>query len=442
MNSIIYLVELGLFIYISIILLSNKDKQTKFLWMFAGYAFLHPFFKMPILPIAPMWFPICVTYKAWRDKELKSLWKNYPLRWITLAFFIYHVIHPLFYYWQGFGISFYREIQEFIWTYYLLFVGFILCPSNWNWDKAIVNIERIALVLISISFLVQIVHANFISLAFSSTGETMYEFDTDSTRGFRDTGTQFSPNIFGIINVVVFLLIFYFEKNVVRRWIYLSFLFLVIVFTATRAPLVMLIMSFMTYYALKSKTKLLSILLLFLPLVFIAGNIIPQTNIVGQYLSGVLDIFATGGQNTDGSSMELRENQWETALFISADAPFMGHGAGYTNNLINENGIFSNIYKGGLAGAEGYQYYLVIDYGIIYFFMFIIFFASLFFFFFKGYRRNKELSIFGFMFTIFELAFLLSSRPQNSWQMILPFVGLFMKMLYDYNAKASTYKMD
>ena len=50
MGSLIFILEACLHIYISVILLSNKDKQTKFLWMFAGFAFLHPFFHIKIVP--------------------------------------------------------------------------------------------------------------------------------------------------------------------------------------------------------------------------------------------------------------------------------------------------------------------------------------------------------------------------------------------------------
>ena len=395
MGSLIFILEACLHIYISVILLSNKDKQTKFLWMFAGFAFLHPFFHIKIVPNHSFFYCFLVLFDAWRKKSLKQIWSSYPLKVITFCIILFHLIHPIFYTWQGFGQSLYAEFMEFLRTYAIIFVGFALCPENWNWEK--------------------------------------FGFDPDAERTFRNTGTHYSPNIFGILNVVLFLLINHFEKRSLVKRILLPLLLLVIIFTATRTPFVILIISLAVYYALFSKTKMMKILLYGIPIFFIVMNNLPETSMIGKAVNSVIDVFLTGGQNTSGSSVELRESQWEVAVAIGSTAPLFGHGVGFTENLINETGVIKMAYRGGLFGAEGYQFFLAIDYGLIYSLMVVFFFLSMLFFFIKGYffKNRSEYAILGFVLTVFEIFFLFSSRPQGSWHITMLFAGLFMKMLCD-----------
>ena len=90
MGSLIFILEACLHIYISVILLSNKDKQTKFLWMFAGFAFLHPFFHIKIVPNHSFFYCFLVLFDAWRKKSLKHIWSSYPLKVITFCIILFH----------------------------------------------------------------------------------------------------------------------------------------------------------------------------------------------------------------------------------------------------------------------------------------------------------------------------------------------------------------
>ena len=169
-------------------------------------------------------------------------------------------------------------------------------------------------------------------------------------------------------------------------------------------------------------------------------NNLPETSMIGKAVNSVIDVFLTGGQNTSGSSVELRESQWEVAVAIGSTAPLFGHGVGFTDNLIAENGVINMAYRGGLFGAEGYQFFLAIDYGLIYSLMSVFFFLSMLFFFIKGYfvQNRSEYAVLGFVLTVFELFFLFSSRPQGSWQVTMLFAGLFMKMLCDARRNANS----
>jgi hypothetical protein len=324
--------------------------------MFAGFAFLHPFFHIKIVPNHSFFYCFLVLFDAWRKKSLKQIWSSYPLKVITFCIILFHLIHPIFYTWQGFGQSLYAEFMEFLRTYAIIFVGFALCPENWNWEKAIHFLERMAVILILIAFSIQILHDNYISTSFVE-GDLMFGFDPDAERTFRNTGTHYSPNIFGILNVVLFLLINHFEKRSLVKRILLPLLLLVIIFTATRTPFVILIISLAVYYALFSKTKMMKILLYGIPIFFIVMNNLPETSMIGKAVNSVIDVFLTGGQNTSGSSVELRESQWEVAVAIGSTAPLFGHGVGFTENLINETGVIKMAYRGGLFGAEGYQFF-------------------------------------------------------------------------------------
>lgn len=198
---------------------------------------------------------------------------------------------------------------------------------------------------------------NFVTLAHSSSGEILWSSDRAlSERGFRSTGTQFSPNIFGLINVTLILLLFHFEKNNYVKLIGAGLLLMNIFFCGTRAPFVVLLLSLIVYGFLINKKQMLKSLCLGLPLLVVFIYFLRDIPIVQSYVEGVLDILLTGGENTGGSSVELRNYQMATALMYFAEAPWVGHGIYYTMNLINENGLFYNRYNSLLAGAEGYPF--------------------------------------------------------------------------------------
>lgn len=87
----------------------------------------------------------------------------------------------------------------------------------------------------------------------------------------------------------------------------------------------------------------------------------------GSYFEQVIGMF-THSDSVDGSSMELRELQYETTLFFWSFNPIWGNGINYVN-LATE--LDSNLY-----GAESLLFKLLIDRGVIGVASFVILIAS------------------------------------------------------------------
>ena len=86
-------------------------------------------------------------------------------------------------------------------------------------------------------------------------------------------------------------------------------------------------------------------------------------------------------------------------------------------------------YDKDLAGAEGYIFYLLIDYGYIYIAIVILYFLYIIFFFIKHSVKFRDICVLGLPVTIALLVHLVTSRPDNSWQVFMPVIGACMGMI-------------
>lgn len=432
MDIAIRLIEYLLFILVIYKLIFEKDKEKSFYWYAGGNILLYPLMKLPIIPAAPVLLPLICIIRAYKDDELKKLWQIYPLRILTLVMLAYHVVHPFIASWMPLLTAIRYELYELSQTYLVLLGGFLIAPPNLSRSHFQRCLMLLAGILIVTGVMCWMLSSNFIAAAFSETGDSYFGSDRVGTaRGFRATGPAFSPNSYG--NALVFCILLvnhYIEKNTLKIPLILCLL-LCIVFTASRAPVFILAIGLCVYYFFQKKSKLiLAVAVVFIGLI-IFGDVLADNEYIGKYVSGVMDLVLTGGQNTDGSSSELRLMQWMTTLTYLQEAPIWGHGEGYTMQLVNEGGRFFSLKDASLAGAEGYQYITLIDYGLSYMILVLAFFFILIYYFCKSIRdkESDEAGMWGLCFTLCLLVFLISSRPNQIWQIYFPFVGLCMKSI-------------
>ena len=80
---------------------------------------------------------------------------------------------------------------------------------------------------------------------------------------------------------------------------------------------------------------------------------------MSSYLGSVIDsIINSSNSEIGGSTEEMREGQWEIALYYLAKNPICGNGVGFTASLIAED-------EQGLFGAEGMWLTAMMDRGIV-----------------------------------------------------------------------------
>ncbi len=450
MQQVILVIEYLFYLYTAFAIVRSKNRELVFLLFAFSQMLLFPsigyggimFFRPANI------FPLLVLYRAiYVDRTLWERWRIYPIKTLTLILILFHLIQPFFITWLPLGLAEYREIQAFSSSYLMFFWGFLLCPDVFHLNKFTKTALFVSLISIIIIFYCKLVGDNPIPLAFSDTGEIMWNAERAETdRGFRVTGLMGSPNLMGNICVILMLLIFHFVKSSYKL-LYLFLLFISIVFTGTRAPLVVMLGGFTIYFLFQNKGILIRTILLIVPISILLINVIPLPPEVGLYIDSVLDIFLTGSQNTGGSSTELRELQLATSVAIGLEAPIMGNGIGYGGELIRENGLFEGFYTrygGGLAGIEGYPFFVMIDYGFVYLGLATLFFINMYRLMIKHLRnrtvRNDAIIAISLL-TCF-LAYIISSRPDNSWQMYCPLIGAFLYRCSSLNNKQPHVKTD
>ena len=432
MNTSIQLIEYLLFLLVIYKLIFEQNKEKAFYWYVCGNLLLYPLMKLPIIPQPPILLPLICIIRAYKDKELKVLWNIYPLRVLTLIMLVYHIVHPFLASWMPLATAIRFEIYEFSQTYLVLLGSFLIAPSTFSRMRLQRFLLFLAVVLIVTGAMCWIMSSNFIAAAFSSTGDSFFGSERVGTeRGFRATGPMFSPNSYGNALVLCILLINHYVTRPILKIPFLAALLLCIVFTASRAPVFILAIGLCVYYLFQKKSKLiLTVIVVYIGLVLF-GETLSNNEYIGKYIAGIIDLVLTGGQNTEGSSSELRELQWLTTLNYLEEAPIWGHGQGYTMQLVNEDGRFFFLKDSSIAGAEGYQYITLIDFGISYMLLALFFFTILIRYFIR-YIRNKEfaeMALWGLCLTVCLFVFLLSSRPNQIWQIYFPFIGLCLKTI-------------
>lgn len=439
MDTAIRLVENILFLLVIYKLIFEKDKEKCFYWYVCGSILLYPLMKLPVIPQPPILLPLICIIRAYRAKELKELWKIYPLRILTLAMLVYHIVHPFIASWMPLISAIRFELYGFSQTYLVVLGGYLVAPTIFTRSHFQRCLMFISVILIITGMMTWMMSNNFIAAAFSTTGDSFFGSDRVGTeRGFRATGPAFSPNSYGNSLVLCILLVNHYIKKPTLKIPLILGLLLCIVFTASRAPVFIFAVGLCIYYLFQKKSKLvLAVAVVYIGFI-IFGEALSNNEYIGKYVAGITDLILTGGQNTDGSSSELREFQWLTTLNYLEEAPVWGHGEGYTMELVNESGRFFHLKDAYIAGAEGYQYITLIDYGVSYMILALAFFIRLICYFAKKIRNRDytEMALWGLCFTMCLFVFLMSSRPNQIWQVYFPFVGLCLKIIvYHQNKK-------
>lgn len=418
---------------------TEKDKDLIFFWYIAAMFLLYPSLTISpaIIPPVSHLFAIIGTCRLLKEKNFRINWRKFPFKLILILILLFNIIQAFTITWQPLVRSLKSEMFYFLSTYYLIFIGFCFAPSYYGLQKNSRLLMWISIVLFIVAGLSAISVNNFIGHGFSS--DFVWASDRAGTdRGFRVTGTQGSPSIFGMINVLLFLLINHLYENSKLKLVLLFALLCNIFLSATRTPILELISIMALYYAFQNVRKKIKTILLLIPLLMMGLSIADSIPMLNSLLSGVTDLITTGGENTSGSSAELREGQLEMASFYMMQAPWLGNGLGYTNNMLSENGLFSNFYDVMLAGAEGYIYFLFIDFGIIYTVLFVIFFIAIAVFFWRNKSCHPNAAPMGICTLVLLFIHLALTRPDHSWEMVFPFVGVFVKHLIDKIKKRKT----
>ena len=413
---------------------TERDRTRLFLWFMSAMILLHPMLKlMPGIPSVNWMFPVVCLARVIKERRLGVSWRSFPLKHIYGAILIFHFLQPLFSRWQGIGMTYFYVVQYVMITYLYVFLGYCMAPDY----KKLMESRRWVCACLVIIFGIAVVceALTYNIIASNITDSTIWTTErADTERGFRVTSTQGSPNIFGYVNVLLAILILNIKDKTGRKYLMFAMILVDIVLCGTRAPIFGLASSVCIYALFASKGKLVRAGLFGLLTIVVAVNFIDSKSPAMKLVNGVVDIFTTGGENTGGSSVDLRERQFAVAMILALDNPIWGSGQGFCSAMQNEESSMHINYDQDLYGAESVIFYMFIDYGFVYTGLIIIYYLSYILFFMKNLRGNKDILMLAIPALVALLTHLLTSRPDNSWQIFMPLMGACMYMLQSRKA--------
>ena len=432
----IFAIELLLEAFLIYKVWTERDRTRLFLWFMSAMILLFPGLKLVQGTPAVNWmFPVVCLLRVIKEKGLKECWKKFPLKYIYGAILLFHFLQPLFSKWQGFGSTYFYVIQYVMTTYLYLFLGYCMAP---DYSKLLENKKWIytwLTIIFGIAVICKILTYNIISSNLSDVSIWASE-RAFTDRGFRVTSTQGSPNIFGYVNVLLAIFILNFREKNRIKCIMFALILINLILCGTRAPMVGLAATLCAYAIFVNKAKLIRTVLLGVLAIIIASNFVSNDSPAMKYVNGVVDIFATGGENTGGSSVDLRERQLAVATSFAVNNPIWGCGNGFCNAMQNETSNQNIFYVSDLAGAESVIFYMLIDYGFVYIGLIIIYYLVLISFFIKNSSKNKDILALTIPAIIALMTHLLTSRPDNSWQIFMPLIGAGLYMIQDRKIKS------
>lgn len=425
----LFYLELLLEIIIGYKILFEKEKTKLFLWFLASAILLHPGFKYGQgVPAVNWMIPIIGMCRLVKDRSLFSFYRLYPLKYLFGVLLLFHFIQPLFSSFRDLGITYFYIIQYTMSTYLYLFLGFCFAPDYHELLKRKKWIYVMLFIISAIAIISSYYEYNFISEEIvENTIWTSEKAETE--RGFRTTSTVASPNVFGYINVLFLLFVIRMRGSYFGKGIALLLIMTNIVLCATRAPMAGLFFSLGVYLLMERKGTVLKGVISTLLALSLISYFYGTNETIDKYFSGVTDLFLTGSENTGGSTVELRQAQLAYSMTFADDKPFWGQGLGFCNSILDEESPNHVYFDKDLAGAEGYAFYLLIDYGYIYIAIVILYFLYIIVFFIKNSVKYRDICVLGLPVTIALLVHLVTSRPDNSWQVFMPVIGACMGMI-------------
>ena len=435
----IFIVELFFELLLIYKVWNEEDRTNLFIWFMTACIMLFPQFKIGVgIPDCSWMFPIVGLARfAFKDKNLIETWKAFPLKYIYAVLLIFHFVQPIFVSFQPLGLTYFYVIQYTMKTYLYVFLGFCIAPNYNELKEKKQWILACIITLFVIAVISRLTSNNFISSSLNS-NSIWTAVREGSERGFRVTGPVASPNAFGFINVLMVLFIYEIEEKIYVKFLLILAVLCNLVFCATRAPLMGFFAVSGIYLLSVSKVKLVRIIVLSSMSFILIFNIIGSNKAFNNYVNNFTDLILTGGENTKGSSADLRLGQLEVSLDYAEDNPIWGNGNMYASYLMSNRN--NAAYDNELYGAEGYLFFILIDYGYIYLGIVLVYFCYLLYLFYKYRLRNTRGGMLGIASTTGLLTFLLTSRPDNSWQVFMPVIGACLYMLINEDENTNRYK--
>jgi hypothetical protein len=247
---------------------------------------------------------------------------------------------------------------------------------------------------------------------------------------YRSISTFSSTFNYGYVSTLFALLYFHWFSVFNKRKIIFIGFFLGLIGTVlcfSRTVLLACFFSILIYMLMSFKlSKMFYWLFMSIILFGIAYSTIP---VVQNNVNNVLDIFITGGEQTSGSSIQMRQVQTLVAIHYFTQQPIRGNGYDYINNELGWGDRDNAILDSNMAGFESILYVWLIEQGLIGLVTKLLFFISIIIFFWKKRLTHIKLSGIGLSIISLFLMFAIGTGALGAWPLTMLFTGVLIKTI-------------
>lgn len=410
---------------------------TRLLWFFTGIIFFQDriiLFDSPIMmSFHRFLIYTLVLVEFSRPQKLYLALKDFPLiKPLTMLFLgmlcigIFDTRHSIF-------LNFYHWIDYFIQSFFIAFLCYVNFKNIIDWEKLIKYFLISSIILCLYGLFNFITESNPLDSFISKTYNSISTFDQLYLFGdrFRINSFVSHPIYYGYLSGILLLLCFYgfyFKENFkMLCLITMPLIFINLIMANSRTPMIAFVVGLIIFIviALKAISKIK--LLFYGTFICLAIYNLP---FVQEKIDNTIDIFKTGGENTAGSSLNMRKTQLNESYQVFLKNPITGNGLYFINENLgwNSNPEY-RVSDDDFQGFESYIFHLLIEQGLIGIITNAIFFISIIIYFFKRRLVQKEFSALGFAIIIMFLTFIIGTGTVDSWVISMGLIGILIKYL-------------
>lgn len=367
-----------------------------------------------------------------RHNELKKELKAFPFLGIFVVLLVVNLCIGFFDNRLDIVSKIIRSIVNFLNTVFCLFVGYTSIKSLKDWNEILSKSIWIFVLMGCYGLFTWVLQSNPIYDSVNASFNAVEMWADVQERGYRVLSTMNNPIAYGAVMGMATLYLFANQQNIKRRvfWIVFFLLLLNVLFTYSRSAIAGMLIGFVVFAFLKYRIsiKLFVLFIVCSFLVLIAYATIPSIQHVVDLMA---DVVLTGGQNAQGSNIELKDLQLEVSIFYFLQSPFWGNGFRFFQEELVSGNIAS--YDGSLAGLEGYLFAILVENGIFMLIAMVTFFIQLLYFTLKRARYN-EVACFSASLIVFFMFFIyITGTYGNVFLYFMSFIGLSIKYLQLYD---------
>lgn len=433
MGKIIFIAFAAVF-FIGIL---RSPGPKRLLWFFTGLLFFQDkivLFETPTLMSFHRFLIFSLLFAELIDfKEFYRQLKEFPLIKPLLIVLVGMVCIGIFDPRHPPLLNVYRITDQYIQRFFIIFLCYVNFKRSSDW-KMIFDFFLIAAIISCMyGFYVFVTRSNpydnYITVLYNSISE-FDQYALDQAERFRVNSFVTHPIYYGYVLGLFLLLSFCHVLHTNRLKIVHQFalviIFLNLILTNSRTPLISTAAGFTAFIVIALTKKAKIDIVVYGVFVCLLVYNVP---FIQEKINNSIDIFQTGGQKTNGSSIAMRTKQLTASIKEFKKGPFFGNGFYYIQENLGFVNILKNKSDSDFQGFESYIYELLIEQGSVGILVNIIFFVSVGRFFLKKIRVSKHFAGMGFSILIMFLVFIIGTGTLGSWAITMGLLGIIVGSL-------------